>query len=57
MFLILLYDGEASKLGTVLRSQSESHINWLSVQWDNGIKDQYRMGAEGCYDLQLIGNL
>ena len=25
--------------------------NWISVKWENGEINSYRIGAEGCYDL------
>ena len=28
----------------------EDH-NWVSVRWENGQQNTYRIGAEGCFDL------
>lgn len=30
-------------------------IGWVEVSWDNGCINSYRMGAEGKYDLVIIG--
>ena len=29
-------------------------VGWLHVKWDNGQENIYRMGAQKCYDLQLL---
>jgi len=29
---------------------------WICVQWTNGATHQYRVGAEGCYDLKKISD-
>ena len=31
-----------------------SGVGWLNVKWDNGQENSYGMGAQGCYDLQLL---
>lgn len=31
----------------------EIHNGWIDVKWDHGLKNSYRMGAEGKYDLKL----
>ena len=51
--VIMKQDGGASKAGTIIRMDSD---NWMNVKWDNGITEDYRMGAQDCYDLQLAGN-
>lgn len=29
------------------------HNGWIDVKWDHGLRNSYRMGAEGKYDLKL----
>lgn len=29
-------------------------IGWIDVKWDHGVRNSYRMGAEGKYDLKLV---
>ncbi|XP_043269545.1 E3 ubiquitin-protein ligase HECTD1 isoform X3 [Venturia canescens] len=31
------------------------HNGWIDVTWDHGGSNSYRMGAEGKYDLRLVG--
>ncbi|EDV98881.1 GH13561 [Drosophila grimshawi] len=31
----------------------EIHNGWIDVKWDHGVRNSYRMGAEGKYDLKL----
>ena len=33
----------------------ELHNGWIDVTWDYGGSNSYRMGAEGKYDLRLVG--
>ncbi|XP_053597850.1 E3 ubiquitin-protein ligase HECTD1 isoform X1 [Microplitis demolitor] len=33
----------------------ELHNGWIDVTWDHGGSNSYRMGAEGKYDLRLVG--
>ena len=39
--------------GQVIKDKPSVTKGWISVKWDNGTEDNYRMGAENCYDLQL----
>lgn len=41
-------------LYTGLFSASSASVGWLYVIWDNGNENIYRMGAQECYDLQLL---
>ncbi|XP_013098355.1 E3 ubiquitin-protein ligase Ufd4 isoform X3 [Stomoxys calcitrans] len=34
----------------------EIHNGWIDVKWDHGIRNSYRMGAEGKYDLKLANS-
>uniref|UniRef100_A0A182IYJ4 E3 ubiquitin-protein ligase n=1 Tax=Anopheles atroparvus TaxID=41427 RepID=A0A182IYJ4_ANOAO len=43
-------DGNPPGEGTVT---GEIHNGWIDVKWDHGIRNSYRMGAEGKYDLKL----
>lgn len=43
-------DGSPTGEGTV---SGEIHNGWIDVKWDHGIRNSYRMGAEGKYDLKL----
>ena len=63
-------DGGASRQGTLLAGSENSsnmyldlpwfttfkisNVGWRHVKWDNGQENIYRMGAEDCYDLQLL---
>lgn len=29
---------------------------WIDVKWDHGVRNSYRMGAEGKYDLKLVNS-
>ncbi|KAI8043508.1 hypothetical protein M5D96_004840 [Drosophila gunungcola] len=31
----------------------EIHNGWIDVKWDHGVRNSYRMGAEGKYDLKM----
>eukprot|EP00756_Hemistasia_phaeocysticola_P052243 Hpha_TRINITY_DN27455_c0_g1::TRINITY_DN27455_c0_g1_i1::g.193975::m.193975 len=44
-------DGGDGCLGTVLDISPDG---WAGVQWDSGVKDGYRMGAEGKFDLLVV---
>ncbi len=35
--------------------RGELHNGWIDVTWDHGGSNSYRMGAEGKYDLRLVG--
>ncbi|EDW13533.2 E3 ubiquitin-protein ligase Ufd4 [Drosophila mojavensis] len=43
-------DQDGSGEGTVT---GEIHNGWIDVKWDHGVRNSYRMGAEGKYDLKL----
>ncbi|XP_017857411.1 PREDICTED: E3 ubiquitin-protein ligase HECTD1 [Drosophila arizonae] len=43
-------DQDGSCEGTVT---GEIHNGWIDVKWDHGVRNSYRMGAEGKYDLKL----
>ncbi|XP_062549270.1 E3 ubiquitin-protein ligase Ufd4 isoform X2 [Armigeres subalbatus] len=43
-------DGSPPGEGTVT---GEIHNGWIDVKWDHGLRNSYRMGAEGKYDLKL----
>ncbi|XP_076765920.1 ubiquitin fusion-degradation 4-like isoform X7 [Xylocopa sonorina] len=45
-------DGVPPGEGTVT---GEMHNGWIDVTWDHGGSNSYRMGAEGKYDLRLVG--
>ncbi|XP_076239789.1 ubiquitin fusion-degradation 4-like isoform X8 [Calliopsis andreniformis] len=45
-------DGVPPGEGTVT---GELHNGWIDVTWDHGASNSYRMGAEGKYDLRLVG--
>lgn len=34
----------------------EIHNGWIDVKWDHGLRNSYRMGAEGKYDLKLANS-
>ncbi|XP_058814286.1 E3 ubiquitin-protein ligase Ufd4 isoform X3 [Topomyia yanbarensis] len=46
-------DGSPSGEGTVT---GEIHNGWIDVKWDHGLRNSYRMGAEGKYDLKLANS-
>lgn len=33
---------------------SAEFTGWIDVKWDHGVRNSYRMGAEGKYDLKLV---
>ncbi|XP_034475002.1 E3 ubiquitin-protein ligase Ufd4 [Drosophila innubila] len=43
-------DQDGSCEGTIT---GEIHNGWIDVKWDHGVRNSYRMGAEGKYDLKL----
>ncbi|EDW64541.1 E3 ubiquitin-protein ligase Ufd4 [Drosophila virilis] len=43
-------DQDGSCQGTIT---GEIHNGWIDVKWDHGVRNSYRMGAEGKYDLKL----
>jgi E3 ubiquitin-protein ligase HECTD1 len=43
-------DQDGSTEGTIT---GEIHNGWIDVKWDHGLRNSYRMGAEGKYDLKL----
>ncbi len=53
VFLRLLHrkwgdqDGGPGKQGTIIGDGD----GWAKVKWDSGHENQYRAGAEGCFDL------
>ena len=56
VYIIMIQDGGASKPGTISAEKVKGCNNWIRVKWDSGCCDNYRMGAENYYDLQLAGN-
>lgn len=44
-------DGNPTCEGTIT---GEIHNGWIDVKWDHGVRNSYRMGAEGKYDLKLV---
>uniref|UniRef100_A0A1Q3G3F2 E3 ubiquitin-protein ligase n=2 Tax=Culex tarsalis TaxID=7177 RepID=A0A1Q3G3F2_CULTA len=46
-------DGAHPGEGTVT---GEIHNGWIDVKWDHGLRNSYRMGAEGKYDLKLANS-
>lgn len=44
-------DGPHPALGTLT---SELHNGWVDVRWDHGVRNSYRMGAEGKFDLKVV---
>lgn len=46
-------DGGNGTEGTVT---GEIHNGWIDVKWDHGLRNSYRMGAEGKYDLKLANS-
>ncbi|XP_029035839.1 E3 ubiquitin-protein ligase HECTD1 isoform X7 [Osmia bicornis bicornis] len=46
-------DGVPPGEGTVT---GELHNGWIDVTWDHGGSNSYRMGAEGKFDLRLVGS-
>ncbi|XP_061382939.1 E3 ubiquitin-protein ligase Ufd4 isoform X3 [Danaus plexippus] len=45
-------DGPHPSVGTVT---SDLHNGWVDVRWDHGGRNSYRMGAEGKFDLKVVG--
>ncbi|XP_034668273.1 E3 ubiquitin-protein ligase Ufd4 [Drosophila subobscura] len=43
-------DQDGSSEGTIT---GEIHNGWIDVKWDHGVRNSYRMGSEGKYDLKL----
>lgn len=43
-------DGAPAGEGVVT---GEIHNGWIDVKWDHGVRNSYRMGAEGKFDLKL----
>lgn len=43
-------DGTPAGEGVVT---GEIHNGWIDVKWDHGVRNSYRMGAEGKFDLRL----
>ncbi|KAK7474954.1 hypothetical protein BaRGS_00033841 [Batillaria attramentaria] len=46
-------DGDPPGPGTVISEVSE-HPGWWRVKWDAAAANNYRMGGEGKYDLQIV---
>ncbi|KAL5281151.1 HECTD1 family protein [Megaselia abdita] len=46
-------DGGCGAEGTIT---GEIHNGWIDVKWDHGVRNSYRMGAEGKYDLKLANS-
>jgi E3 ubiquitin-protein ligase HECTD1 len=46
-------DGTPPCEGTV---SGDIHNGWIDVQWAHGLRNSYRMGAEGKYDLKLANS-
>ncbi|KAG5675368.1 hypothetical protein PVAND_005277 [Polypedilum vanderplanki] len=46
-------DQDGATEGTVT---GEIHNGWIDVKWDHGLRNSYRMGAEGKYDLKLANS-
>jgi len=47
-------DGGPGGLGT-FRGMDPSSKGWARVEWDSGVTNNYRMGAEGAVDLEVVG--
>ena len=47
----MFQDGPLPSIGTVEGALSTD--GWISVRWDTGSSNTYRMGYEGKYDLKL----
>ncbi|XP_041451971.1 E3 ubiquitin-protein ligase Ufd4 isoform X2 [Drosophila obscura] len=43
-------DQDGCSEGTIT---GEIHNGWIDVKWDHGVRNSYRMGSEGKYDLKL----
>lgn len=46
-------DQDGGTEGTVT---GEVHNGWIDIKWENGLRNSYRMGAEGKYDLKLANS-
>ena len=44
-------DGGPDQFGTIV-SALDIKPGWVTVQWDNGVKNTYRMGADSKFDLK-----
>lgn len=33
----------------------EARLGWVAVRWDHGVENKYRVGADGKYDLIVVG--
>jgi serine/threonine protein kinase len=47
-------DGGVGGVGTVFKF-IRGHNDWISVHWTCGKKNYYRWGADGCYDVEVVG--
>ena len=49
-------DGGTECLGTVVGWAAEvgASDNWVKIRWDNNRLNNYRWGAEGAYDLEIV---
>nr|KAG5708186.1 hypothetical protein BaRGS_021120 [Batillaria attramentaria] len=47
-------DGSPPGPGTV--TDAPASKGWVNVTWDAGDSNNYRLGAQGCYDLELCEN-
>ena len=48
-----MQDGTPPGLGPVTDVPSDLKTGWVNVRWDSGAANQYQMGVEDCYDLEL----
>ena len=48
-----LQDGTPPGLGTVTNVPSDLTTGCITVHWDSGRANSYRMGVGGCYDVEL----
>lgn len=46
-------DQDGTTEGTIT---GDIHNGWIDVKWDHGLRNSYRMGAEGKYDLKLANS-
>ena len=47
-------DGGEGAIGTVVEEQVPGQS--VFIRWDTGVRANYRIGAEGCYDLRIFDN-
>ena len=47
-------DQDGGGEGTVVKNRPSTNTGWIHVKWDTGDENDYRMGAEDCYDLKLV---